>query len=801
MPRLPSADSLGGLSGGGGGRSISSIDASGIGSAQREQGQALQGVGDKLQAIANDINEKQGTLEDAKARADWTISRAKLEEERDNETDPEALGQFQSKYQAALTKSASMISDPRKRELFLANNSPEVARGQIAATGRADEINTDASLADTNQKLFDLRQSALKTKDPSVRAAAFKTARDLYDTLENNGDISAVDAQKGRQSWATDFATSAVNMMPPEEQLRVLGGFKGALAQQESSGNPKIVNGNGYAGLYQFGAPRLQTLGVYQPGAGENLQTWSQTGSAEPGKWSGQFNIPGFPGVKTLADFRSNPAAQDAVFGIHTAKLDQEIADRGLDKYIGKTVAGIPITREGIYAMAHLGGIGGAEAALKSGGSSDARDNNGSSVLSYARLGLTDPRNKTLVDMIPADRADYMRENAQRAVTQQTREEVAQVRSLRQDDEASIMQTGQPVQSLTMERVAASQGPEEAAAFADNRQRAQTYYRATNDWDSLPAEEINQRLASLKPRAGEEGYERQQAFFNTAVEKAQQTLKQRQEDPATAVDRLPDVQQAKQAADPKDPSSIAALGRARMVAQDRIGVPPQLQTPITRAEAINAMLPLTKAPPGLEKQGMEAVVKQFDQTYGPDAEKALTYALTASKVDNDVAEQASKVIRSIAQGRAVSAAQERALNDAIEISAANGTVSFLAPQEDTAAFSDPMTGFAAPTTKPTAKTGVYSNTPPQDIQAALGQVPTQARDALLGNPDLAKDFDAKYGRGQPLSKWVLAKHQGMLERTRETNRADGFSSLPAEGGTVPRQDGTQHSAPRLPYAR
>lgn len=167
------------------------------------------------------------------------------------------------------------------------------------------------------------------------------------------------------------------------------GSLEPMLIRRESGGVASKVNQLGYSGLYQFGAPRLVDLGLYNPGASENLESWSKTKKDETGKWSGTFNIPGHPEVKTQADFLKSPAAQKVAYNLHVAKMDREIADNDLQKYEGQTVGGVLITRAGLHAMLHLGGVGGAKAALDSGGQNVARDANGTSVIDYARLGGT----------------------------------------------------------------------------------------------------------------------------------------------------------------------------------------------------------------------------------------------------------------------------------------------------------------------------------------------------------------------------------------------------------------------------
>jgi hypothetical protein len=193
------------------------------------------------------------------------------------------------------------------------------------------------------------------------------------------------------------------------------GGFEGALTKRESGGNPTKVNPFGFVGLYQFGAPRLADLGVYTPGAGENLKSWSTTPQAAPGKWGGAFNIPGHPEVKTLADFRASPEAQRTAYRLHVSRMDQEIAANGLDKFIGQDVGGVTITRDGLQAMLHLGGVGGAKRALASNGADAPRDANGTSVMDYARMGA---QSAGKPEMANPERALYWRGQIETAKVQ-----------------------------------------------------------------------------------------------------------------------------------------------------------------------------------------------------------------------------------------------------------------------------------------------------------------------------------------------------------------------------------------------
>jgi hypothetical protein len=156
------------------------------------------------------------------------------------------------------------------------------------------------------------------------------------------------------------------------------------LRSRESGGKIDALNPQGYAGVYQIGAPLAYEAGFYKPGPEENISSgWSGA------KWSGTFQIPGYPQVKTLKDFLNNPAAQDVAYRLSMAVKDRQLSSKGLYDYVGKVIGGVPVTRDGILAGAWLGGANGVEAYLKSNGVINRRDANGTSIQDYMRLGAS----------------------------------------------------------------------------------------------------------------------------------------------------------------------------------------------------------------------------------------------------------------------------------------------------------------------------------------------------------------------------------------------------------------------------
>ena len=129
-----------------------------------------------------------------------------------------------------------------------------------------------------------------------------------------------------------------------------------SLLASESGGNYAADNNIGYVGRYQFGEARLadaaRALGL---------------GTISPER------------------FKADPALQNQVEQWHFADINNRIDNDGAASYIGATVAGVPITRDGLVAMAHLGGTAGMERFLKTGGAYDPQDAFGTSLSDYAK--------------------------------------------------------------------------------------------------------------------------------------------------------------------------------------------------------------------------------------------------------------------------------------------------------------------------------------------------------------------------------------------------------------------------------
>tara|TARA_S200002703_G_scaffold81131_1_gene70012 strand:- start:43 stop:630 length:588 start_codon:yes stop_codon:yes gene_type:complete len=129
--------------------------------------------------------------------------------------------------------------------------------------------------------------------------------------------------------------------------------FKEDMAMSESSNKSDIINTDGFMGKYQFGEDRLADF----------------------------KNDTGIDFNKT--DFLNDESLQDQVFDWHVNDISSYIDSNNLNSFIGKTINGIEITKQGLIAGAHLGGKYGMRQFLETGGEYNPPDKNGTKISDY----------------------------------------------------------------------------------------------------------------------------------------------------------------------------------------------------------------------------------------------------------------------------------------------------------------------------------------------------------------------------------------------------------------------------------
>ncbi len=124
--------------------------------------------------------------------------------------------------------------------------------------------------------------------------------------------------------------------------------FMDAVAYRESKGNHRVVNQFGMMGKYQFSRTTLRLL---------------------------RKDI-------TPTQFLQNPHVQDTVM-LQYLRVNNTMLNPVISRYEGKTFKGIKITRSGVLAAAHLGGVGSVLSWFRNPDEAGLVDANGTSIREY----------------------------------------------------------------------------------------------------------------------------------------------------------------------------------------------------------------------------------------------------------------------------------------------------------------------------------------------------------------------------------------------------------------------------------
>ncbi|WP_395670400.1 calcium-binding protein [Phenylobacterium sp.] len=149
-----------------------------------------------------------------------------------------------------------------------------------------------------------------------------------------------------------------------------------ALGQRESGGDYGWVSHPGYLGRYQFGEEALSAVGFYSGHDGSGAIDFA-------GGWTAK--AAGF-GVHSKAEFLASTSAQEQAVRDWYGHIRQDLADLGLDKYEGQTIAGVELSASGLMTGAHLAGVWALKSWLETGGSDVFHDFMGTPITEYISL-------------------------------------------------------------------------------------------------------------------------------------------------------------------------------------------------------------------------------------------------------------------------------------------------------------------------------------------------------------------------------------------------------------------------------
>lgn len=95
------------------------------------------------------------------------------------------------------------------------------------------------------------------------------------------------------------------------------------------------------------------------------------------------------PTDMTMTQFLNDKDAQIRTERWHFADVNKFIDNNDLGQYVGTSINGVPVTRNGMVSVAHLGGSGGLKRFLETGGRYNPADANGTRLSDYLAMGAT----------------------------------------------------------------------------------------------------------------------------------------------------------------------------------------------------------------------------------------------------------------------------------------------------------------------------------------------------------------------------------------------------------------------------
>jgi hypothetical protein len=252
VARLPSDAELGGISNPSSGRPIASIDVTGYARGAAAIGGGVADLGKGITTAATqiaDANIRKGNetdaLEEARANSNFLIKTKQIKDEYSTASDDKGLEEkYKPQLQSAYDESASMITNPRKRELWTLKAAPTLEEQSLAVGSKVYDLQKTKAVADTLQRLDDLRNSALSESDPAKRGAFIAAGQGLITGLKDAGYIDAVTEQKNRKQWTENYAIAAVSNMPPEERIKTLAGSVQGKRDADRIGGIENATGN-----------------------------------------------------------------------------------------------------------------------------------------------------------------------------------------------------------------------------------------------------------------------------------------------------------------------------------------------------------------------------------------------------------------------------------------------------------------------------------------------------------------------------------------------------------------------------
>lgn len=279
------------------------------------------------------------------------------------------------------------------------------------------------------------------------------------------------------------------------------------------------------------------------------------------------------------------------------------------------------------------------------------------------------------------DRRRILDEWLRGAKEAKTAEERSKLTQQLNDDVESVRDSGMSrIPPAEIDRAKKVLGEGVVGTYLTKRKQADMEYTNLHDMDSMPDIQLEQRVADLVPKAGEPDYAIKDDVFKKAEKKKNDLIQERLHNPASAVDKLPELQEplAIYRENPDDPAAVQNLIRARLDAQAKLNIPSLQRQPITKDEAIRLVRPALGVAGTETKEKLIPILaemqSQIENTYGKYAPSVARSAIQIAVQDHDQAQRIQGIISRAWKGLPIRSSEIREMERLNEIKAAEEAV-------------------------------------------------------------------------------------------------------------------------------
>lgn len=201
--KLPGYEVLGGRGSLVSSRGIATQDTTAVGRGLANLGEGIAQAG----AHIAKVKDAEGELDVLKARSEYARGRIELEDGFNKDQDwRNYTKRFEKEGDALRDRAASLIRDPKQREVFRLSIADDEAQAKARINSRASALETDEGRAGLAGLLERNKETALDERtDDATRTNLIRDTHAAVDAAERSGFVSAQEAQKLRTNWPREY--------------------------------------------------------------------------------------------------------------------------------------------------------------------------------------------------------------------------------------------------------------------------------------------------------------------------------------------------------------------------------------------------------------------------------------------------------------------------------------------------------------------------------------------------------------------------------------------------------------------